>query len=126
MDTIAELRVLVFSLSDIKKALEQNAENLKFVIPNKEITEIIGTGETEETEVTVLFKNSPGVHEPGIDVAATDMIESLISLCISRKIPIPRAAHKSIEVKPNNISMWIKSGDTGEVKDSENFEQDIN
>ncbi|MGH1350040.1 MAG: hypothetical protein ACRBBN_04425 [Methyloligellaceae bacterium] len=108
MNTIAELRVLVFSFNDIKKALELSAQQLNISVPDKDITEVIGA---DGEEVTILFQNSPGIHEPGLDIQEHDMIESLIGLCISRKIPIPRNAEKTIEVQRNTISMWIETGD---------------
>ncbi len=109
MNTIAELRVLVFGLSDIKMAIDLADETLAVSIPDKEIIELIGS---DDEEVTILFKNTPGIHEPGIEIQEKDLIESLVALCISRKIPLPRNARKTIQVKHNAISMWIESGES--------------
>lgn len=126
MTEIAEVRVLVFSYQDVKKALTEFAGKYEIQVPDSEIEKIICSNEDEE-QFQIYFKSDldplqlkdihkgKKVREKALGIGEVEMKECLIELCRERKIPIPMKATKELDTSRNSISMWIKLGESDEL-----------
>lgn len=132
MNEIAEVRVLVFSYQDVKKALTEFAGKYDIQMPDREIEKITCASEAED-ELQVFFKSDldplqlQDVHkgkkvtEKALGVGEVEMKECLIELCRQRKIPIPMKASKELDTSRSSISMWIKLGESDDLPTPESI-----
>lgn len=126
MTEIAEVRVLVFSYQDVKKALTEFASKYEIQVPDLEIEKITCASEAED-QLEIFFKSDldplqlkdvhkgKKVKEKALGIGEVEMKECLIELCRQRKIPIPMKATKELDTSRSSISMWIKLGESDDL-----------
>ncbi len=126
MTEIAEVRVLVFSYQDVKKALNEFASKYEIQVPDREIEKITCSSETNN-QLQIFFKSDVDplqlkdlhrgkkVEEKALGIGEGELKECLIELCQQRKIPIPMKATKELDTSRSSISMWIKLGESEDL-----------
>ncbi len=126
MTEIAEVRVLVFSYQDVKKALTEFASKYEIQVPDREIEKITCSADSED-QLQIFFKSDldplqlkdvhkgKKVKDRALGIGEVEMKECLIELCRQRKIPIPMKATKELDTSRSSISMWIKLGESEDL-----------
>lgn len=132
MSEIAEVRVLVFSYQDVKKALNKFAGQYNIQVPDQDIEKISSEGRSAD-RLQILFKSDldplqlqdvykgKKSESQKLEITETELKECLIQLCIERKIPIPLRATKELDTSRNSVSMWIQVGESEDLPTPESI-----
>ncbi|MEI6557305.1 MAG: hypothetical protein WCO00_02780 [Rhodospirillaceae bacterium] len=93
-----EFRCLVFSDQEVITAYVERLRRLREVLPSGTIRGVeYRTVETGEVHSTITVVSDSGeCHR--LEIRAVEMAASLVDFCLNRKIPIPAASRKWVEV----------------------------
>jgi hypothetical protein len=105
--------MITFSNSELIEAVHRSRKMLNPPLPAGTI-ESCRTPEKEGAllSVTIRNKSDGSVHEA--DLSPETVAAVLLQYCFFRRIPIPRAAAKSVQAAAGNMTLVLKTGQKAE------------
>ena len=109
----SEIRMITFSTSELIDAVHRSRKIVNPPLP----TGMIESCRTEDKDgvflsMTIRNKSDGSVHEVNLNPEMVAAV--LLQYCFFRRIPIPRAAAKSVQSASGNVTLVLKTGQKAE------------
>jgi hypothetical protein len=111
----SEIRMITFSTGELIEAVHRSRKILNPPLP----TGMIESCRTEDKDgvflsMTIRNKSDGSVHEVNLNPETVAAV--LLQYCFFRRIPIPRAAAKSVQTASGNVTLVLKTGQKAELE----------
>lgn len=106
---ISEVRHVIFSSDELMQAIVEYCRASKTPLPAGDV--VGSTAAVPETgtglEVALIMRQPPDFEDEPVAIENKVVGAALLRHCISKKVPLPRAASKSLELWDGNVALTL-------------------
>jgi hypothetical protein len=106
---VSEVRHIVFSSEELMQAIVEYCRASKTPLP---AGDVIGSTATQAEDsnalqVALIMRQPPNYEDETVKIENRVVGAALLRYCISKKVPMPRAASKSLELKDGEVALTL-------------------
>jgi hypothetical protein len=106
---VTEVRHIIFSSDELMQAVVEYCRASKTPLPAGDVVgSKAAAGENGKSlEVTLIMRQPPDYEDEPVPIENKVVGAALLKHCITQKVPLPRAAGKSLELKDGSVALTL-------------------